>query len=309
MRSFWSIMGEKPAWDHSFFVPCDSHGIQLLMKHISELNWFCTTFKRAQQIATFFHKAEKQLEILREEQVKQDGRTYALTLSVITRWGTQYRLLLSLARSREALRHYSVRSDLDLGGGDSEKVSNHRKVLKNIADRRLWDDIEELLEIWRKIHECQIMTESSNAHLGLVVQRWYDIENHLKTLRNRPGFARTAEIDTIFQSRINKNGCQYPSVWKTQFQKQVIDIHFVAYHLDPNNCHIACNGPELPMISQFLDTFIPSTNEEERTETRRLFHCFKRRQHEFIVTAPFWSSAKNPALFWMEAAYISPRYD
>ena len=63
------------------------------------------------------------------------------------------------------------------------------------------------------------------------------------------------------------------------------------------------------MISQFLDTFIPSTNEEERTETRRLFHCFKRRQHVFIVTAPFWNSAKNPALFWMEAAYISSRYD
>lgn len=89
-----------------------------------------------------------------------------------------------MARSREALRHYSVRSDLDLGEGDSEKVSNHHKVLKNIADRRLWDDIEDLLEILRKIHECHIMSESSNAHLGLVIQRWYDIENHLKTLQN-----------------------------------------------------------------------------------------------------------------------------
>ena len=64
-----------------------------------------------------------------------------------------------------------MRSDLDLGGGDSEKVSNHRKVLKNIGDRRLWDDIEDMLEILRKILECQIMSESSNAHLGLVVQR------------------------------------------------------------------------------------------------------------------------------------------
>lgn len=61
----------------------------------------------------------------------------------------------------------------------------------------------------------------------------------------------------------------------------------MAYHLDPNNCYIAYNGPELPIISQFLDTFIPSTNEEEHKETQRLFHCFKHRQHEFIVTASF----------------------
>ena len=78
-------MGKKLAWKHSFFVPCDSHGIQLLMKHLSELSWFGTTLKQAQQIETFFHKAEKQLAILREEKIKQNGRTYMLTLSVITR--------------------------------------------------------------------------------------------------------------------------------------------------------------------------------------------------------------------------------
>lgn len=59
MRSFGSNMVKKPAWEHSFFVPYDSHGIQLLMKHISELNWFSTTLNRAQQIAIFFHKVEK----------------------------------------------------------------------------------------------------------------------------------------------------------------------------------------------------------------------------------------------------------
>ena len=65
-------------------MPCDNHGIQLLIKHISELNWFSTTLKRVQQIAIFFHKAKKQLAILREEQIKQNGRTYTLTLLVIT---------------------------------------------------------------------------------------------------------------------------------------------------------------------------------------------------------------------------------
>lgn len=70
MRSFWSIMSKKLALESSFFIPCNNHGIQLLMKHISKLNWFSTTLKPAQQIAIFFYKAEKQLAILREEQVK-----------------------------------------------------------------------------------------------------------------------------------------------------------------------------------------------------------------------------------------------
>lgn len=40
------------------------------MKHILELNWFGTILKRAQQIAIFFYKAEKQLAILRKKQIK-----------------------------------------------------------------------------------------------------------------------------------------------------------------------------------------------------------------------------------------------
>lgn len=71
-----------------------------------------------------------------------------------------------MVRSKEALRYYSVRSDLDLGEGELEKVLNHCKVLQNIGDRRLWDNIEDLLEILRKVYKCQITSESSNAHLG-----------------------------------------------------------------------------------------------------------------------------------------------
>lgn len=140
------------------------------------------------------------------------------------------------------------------------------------------------------------------------MQRWHDIENHLRSLKNRPGFARATEIESIFQLCVDKKGQQYKSVWKTQYEKQVIDIHFVAYYLDPNNCHITCNGLELPFISKFLDNFTNSSDKDKRIETRQFFHLFKRRQHNFIATAPFWASAKNLILFWIEAAYISPRY-
>lgn len=46
---------------------CDSYGIQLLIKYISKLNWFCTILKYALQITILFYKAEKQLAIFRKE--------------------------------------------------------------------------------------------------------------------------------------------------------------------------------------------------------------------------------------------------
>ena len=78
-----------PGLSHVFFVPCDSHGLQLLMKDIAGLAWFKELFNQAQTIPVYFHKADKQLSILREYQQAEYGRTYAVTMSCITRWGTQ----------------------------------------------------------------------------------------------------------------------------------------------------------------------------------------------------------------------------
>lgn len=82
----------------------------------------------------------------------------------------QYRLFHSLSQSKKALQHYSVCNNLDISNRVEERnMSNHHQVLRNIADRRLWNDIKDLLEILKKLNKCQIMFESNHAHLGLVV--------------------------------------------------------------------------------------------------------------------------------------------
>ncbi len=68
-------------------------------------------------------------------------------------------------------------------------MSNHHQVLRNIINCRLWDNIEDLVKILKKIHECQFTCESSHPHLGLVVQWWHHIENHLGGIKDRPRFA------------------------------------------------------------------------------------------------------------------------
>ncbi len=55
------------------------------MKYISKLFWFNNIFERAQHFVIYFHKAEKQLAFLWEEQKTEYNRKkFALTFSVIT---------------------------------------------------------------------------------------------------------------------------------------------------------------------------------------------------------------------------------
>ena len=43
----------KPECRRVFWAPCDSHGIQSLIKHINELEWFRTVFKDTSTVVTF----------------------------------------------------------------------------------------------------------------------------------------------------------------------------------------------------------------------------------------------------------------
>ncbi len=65
-----------------------------------------------------------------------------------------------------------------------------------------------------KIHEWSIMFDSSNSHLGLVIQRWCDIQNYFMTLQNHSRFISIAKIDIIFQQCIDQKERLYLWVWK-----------------------------------------------------------------------------------------------
>jgi hypothetical protein len=65
---------------HAFFIPCDSYGLQLLIKDVLESQPFCDIIAKAQMIVLTFHQAPKQYAIL---QLKQEKLT-AFVLSVIT---------------------------------------------------------------------------------------------------------------------------------------------------------------------------------------------------------------------------------
>ena len=93
MRLFWELAEKTKELAHVIFVPCDSHGLQLLIKDLCTTTWFRPILEGAQAIARGFHKAKKQYAILREIQIKIYGKSKALIFSVMTRWGS---LILAL---------------------------------------------------------------------------------------------------------------------------------------------------------------------------------------------------------------------
>lgn len=40
MHALWKILKKNPRLEHIFYAPCDSHGIQLLIKDILSIKWY-----------------------------------------------------------------------------------------------------------------------------------------------------------------------------------------------------------------------------------------------------------------------------
>src|SRR6266496_4874924 len=68
MFAMHDILRESPELRHVFFIPCDSHGLQLLCKDLLTIPRFSLTHKKAQIIVKAFKKAPLQYARLREFQ-------------------------------------------------------------------------------------------------------------------------------------------------------------------------------------------------------------------------------------------------
>lgn len=97
--------------------------------------------------------------------------------------------------------------------------------MESLTNRNFWHDLEDLIEILKPLHDCQVMSKSGDAHLGYVVKRSKTIKLHLQSLRNCVSFQRSREVDNIFLPRQTTSGRQVKPVWNMQYDKQVIDVH------------------------------------------------------------------------------------
>lgn len=111
-----AILSDTPELRHLFFISCDSHGLQLLIKdflvamktkrgHTPTVSTAIQKhFILAYRIMVAFQKAPLQCVILRTKRIDAWGKEIALIPSVMTRWGTQFRALMSLSNNMRALQ-------------------------------------------------------------------------------------------------------------------------------------------------------------------------------------------------------------
>lgn len=128
-----------------------------------------------QTIVKAFKNAPLQLARLRICQVQLYGKKKALVLSVITRWGTNYRQVESVYNSKDALRLFASNPDY------ADKLSH--QALQYITDPTFWVQLDELRDLLQPIDKHLKKSESDRADLGRVVPRWEQIHTHLNRLK------------------------------------------------------------------------------------------------------------------------------
>lgn len=220
-----------------------------------------------------------QYSILREHQKEIYGKRIAFLLSVITRWGTQAGLISSVMANKEALRAYSFNPRADL---DAE-------VITTIQNPQFWSQLDEMKPLIYGIHERQIQSESDNAHIGNVWNRWLEIESH--TRKQLQQFkATTPPVDT------KGNAVDLLKMIAKRRKIQLEPIHLIAYFLDPTNLKVPYPGTdEINDILFFFDKY-----GDVDGKAKIQFAEYRTMQNHFSSLSRLWEFSKSPAIYWAQ---------
>ena len=179
-----------PELKHCFFLPCDSHGLQLLVKDLLELPCYREIHNKVQTIVKAFVNAPLQLSCLRQCQLQLYGRKKALVLSVITRWGTNYRQAESVYENKDALKLFAM---------DPLSDELNSSAHEYIRDPMFWVQLDTLRELLQPIDKALKMSESNKGDLGRVIPRWEQIHTHLDRVKeSSPDLADFMKLGGMF---------------------------------------------------------------------------------------------------------------
>ncbi|KAL4888149.1 hypothetical protein BDV59DRAFT_206342 [Aspergillus ambiguus] len=109
-------------------------------------------------------------------------KEYSLLAAASTRWGTQYRMLVSVKRSEQALRTYFT---------NHSNPSEAAKELATVANcHECWSQLNGLLILIEPVDEAIRMSESGGANLIQVVYRWMSLRAHIQQCPATSSFSK-----------------------------------------------------------------------------------------------------------------------
>jgi len=99
------LLKALPALSHAFMIPCDPHGLQLLIRDICTFSWYQKIVKQANEVVAHFKSSKKQYQLLKDRQREiYGGKPLALVMACDTRWGTYSREVKRLIQIKAALK-------------------------------------------------------------------------------------------------------------------------------------------------------------------------------------------------------------
>jgi hypothetical protein len=268
MHSLWGILASREETKHVFSLGCDSHGLQLLIKDIILLPSISKVFRNAQLIVTHFNTAPLQLAVLRQIQLQEYKEERALLGSIITRWGSQYLMLQSLKNNEKSLTQY-VR--------DHPCKDEIKSILRSMD---FWDDLSEILVLLKPIHEHIKASEAVASHAGCVLERWFGIMRHLESFQK--SWTVGNDISSYMASRFHD-----------RMRRQVQDLHWAAYYLNPLIIHEDMPSSLQGKVFQVIERYCTQKPQEATLQ----FAQFRTSAGEFFQSR-CWSFKTDPKSFW-----------
>jgi hypothetical protein len=176
MRKLWRLMQAEPSGE-ILCVGCDSHGLQLLIKDILRLPGIESTFKKASLIVTSLRNSPLLLSHFRRIQQTTAMPACQLIQSVITRWGTQARMLESLVENRQTL----VRFEAELSD------QHQHQQFRALGNPSFWADLNGILSVLGPITTIQKASESDSYHVPHVLASWAAVLRRLRAFGSFAG--------------------------------------------------------------------------------------------------------------------------
>jgi hypothetical protein len=273
MRNTWTGLEKLDILSHTIFIPCDSHGLQLLIKDLLDQPRIAEVLKKAHSIVTGFHFAKKQYSILQSKQEKPR----AFLLSVLTRWGTQYSMVKSLLQNKSALYLWVADPKAQMGKKKGENI-----IAADITSPGFWNALSSIEQIILPIHEAQKESECDRSTLAKVVPRWLKLEQDLRVL------------DRVYKDLLG-NFMDIQGPFQSRAQKQTGDLHFAAMLLDPISLLKKPGQVQMDRASQYL---LAHVQEKEKKEVHASFLEFRTRASVFGSTNSSAMHYDNPIAFW-----------
>lgn len=278
-RSAGQKLLEHSELKHMFLVGCDSHGIQLLIKDLLNTKFFGDVFQQAQGVVAAITNSPKQLGILREKMATYPEGVIALALSVITRWGSQVRMLRSLRKAKRALIAYFQNLPTDA----SDIIKSFQA---NIIGPSFWIFVEHALQVLEPIDEELEKGESDRSTLPDILPRWKRIYAALET---ETVWLPMAVVEPIFEQR---------------YKRQINELHTMAYLINP----ATIGDDEIPYQAGWRSTAMEffSRYDLDHFKAMNELNEFRAKTGRFHAECSLWKLKDSAHLFWTSAIDIAP---